>query len=104
MNIIYPQYFYIVERIPGGWDFLFPRRVFFSPEGKKINAQYREKQYGLTKQQITIELFRLEAGKLGYYLADMQNRKYYYCGRDRSAVKNQLLKLGIGRFDPLEAS
>ena len=104
MSIIYPQYFYLVERVPGGWDFIWNRKLFYTPEGKRIEPKNREKLYGLNKQQITIELFRINGGSLGYYLANMRDRTYYYCGRERESIKEKLLELGIGRRKPKEIS
>ena len=97
MSIIYPQYFYLVERVPEGWDFLWSSKIFYAPEGNRIEPKNREKLYGLNKQKITIELFRINGGRLGYYLANMRDKNYYYCGRERESVKEKLRKLGIGR-------
>ncbi|PMB08215.1 hypothetical protein CEN49_10605 [Fischerella thermalis CCMEE 5273] len=52
--------------------------------------------YGITKQQIAIELFRINGGKAGYYLANLRGKKFYYCGIEPGGVKNKLLELGIG--------
>ncbi|KYC36331.1 hypothetical protein WA1_42170 [Scytonema hofmannii PCC 7110] len=56
--------------------------------------------YGISKQQVVIELFRINGGKPGYYLADLRhNKQYYYCGTEPQDVKSKLLFLGIGRED-----
>ncbi|TBR56670.1 hypothetical protein B4U84_28835 [Westiellopsis prolifica IICB1] len=49
------------------------------------------------------ELFRINGGKQGYYIADIQDKKYYYCGTEWEDVKLKLGELGIGRPDPMEA-
>lgn len=36
--------------------------------------------YGISEQQIVIELFRINGGKVGFYLADLRHKQYYYCG------------------------
>ena len=98
-SIIYPQYYYVVEREPGAWVFRHPK-VFYRGNNHPQSLNQREKEYGLTKKKIIIELFRLNAGKLGYYLANMRDRQYYYCGQKWEDVKTQLRSLGIGREDP----
>ncbi len=50
---------------------------------------------------MVIELFRINGGKSGYYLANIRDKKYYYC-IDRDGVKTKLFELGIGRVDPME--
>ncbi|MBO3462052.1 MAG: hypothetical protein KME33_29790 [Aetokthonos hydrillicola CCALA 1050] len=59
--------------------------------------------YDISPQQVAIELFRINGGKSGYYLADLRSqKKYYYCGNEPESVKLKLLELGIGRVSPLE--
>ncbi|WP_445634505.1 KTSC domain-containing protein [Nostoc sp. DSM 114161] len=98
-SVYHPDYYRIIERIPGAWHFkkgeLFYKRL-------PIDFNDFELLYGITKQQITIELFRLNGGKIGYYLADLRHKKYYYCGTDPEGVKLHLRSLGIGRDDPME--
>jgi len=40
--------------------------------------------------------------KSGYYLANLRERKYYYCGLNWEDIRTTLQSLGIGRADPLE--
>jgi hypothetical protein len=58
--------------------------------------------YGTTKKKVVIELFRINGGKPGYYLADLRNKQYYYCGTEPEDITAQLQSLGIGRPDPME--
>lgn len=101
-TIIHPDYIRIVERKPGGW--LFRGKLF----QKCIPVEYVdfddfELMYGISKQQVGIELFRLNGGKAGYYLADLRHKRYYYCGPQWNDVKAVLSQLGIGRDDPTES-
>lgn len=64
--------------------------------------EHVERQYGLTEEQVIIELLGINGGEPGYYLANLRNKKYYYCGLLWSDVKTTLQELGIGRADPLE--
>jgi 3'-phosphoadenosine 5'-phosphosulfate sulfotransferase len=61
-----------------------------------------EFMFGTTKKKVVIELFKINGGKAGYYLADLRSKKYYYCGQDWDSIKVQLRSLGIGREDPTE--
>lgn len=98
-SVIYPDYLRIVERKPGGWlikqGTLFYKRLPF-----KIDWQDFELLYGISKQQMSLELFRINGGKAGYYLADLRHQKYYYCGLEFEAVPIMLQQLGIGRNNP----
>lgn len=51
-------------------------------------------------EEVAIELFRLNGGKAGYYIADIFEKKYYYCGTQWEDVKIKLRELGIGKQDP----
>lgn len=46
-----------------------------------------------------IELFRQYGGKLGYYLADLRNKKCDYCGWTEEDVRGKLYELGIAIED-----
>ncbi|MGL5805950.1 MAG: hypothetical protein ACRC11_10985 [Xenococcaceae cyanobacterium] len=97
-KIHHPAYLQIVKREPSLWRF-YTGKVFYRPEGATLDIRYSELSYDLTKKQITIELFRINGGNLGYYLANLRDRKYYYCGTDWEDVKETLYSLGIGRKD-----
>ncbi len=70
--------------------------------GIPIQLEHVERQFDLTEQQTIAELFRINGGKSGYYLANLRDRKYYYCGLNWEDIKTTLQSLGIGRADPLE--
>ncbi|MDF5715840.1 MAG: hypothetical protein PUP93_18640 [Rhizonema sp. NSF051] len=48
-------------------------------------------------------LYRISGGRQGYYIADILDKKYYYCGTQWLDVKALLLELGIGRPDQISA-
>lgn len=84
---------------------LFKRgRIFYIKKARSRLTDFDdfELMYGISKQQVVIELFRINGGKLGYYLANLRNKKYYYCGIEVQDVKAKQLNLGIGRADPVE--
>lgn len=51
-----------------------------------------------------IELFRINCGRDGYYLANLRDKKYYYCGLEFEDINTKLKELGIGRDDPVDYS
>lgn len=100
--IIHPDHIRIVERKPGGW--LFKKgEMFYKHLPIAVDFQDFELLYGISKQQVVIELFRVNGGKSGYYLANLRDKKYYYCGLKWEDVRTTLQGLGIGRVDPVES-
>jgi hypothetical protein len=95
-SVILPDYMRVLERKPGGWA-LKNSKVFYNPLPFPIDYDDFKFLYGISKQQVVIELFRLNGGKAGYYLADLRHKQYYYCGSSFDDVKTMLLQLGIGR-------
>nr|WP_306296913.1 hypothetical protein [Nostoc sp. TCL26-01] len=45
-------------------------------------------------------MFRINGGNAGYYLANLRDKKYYYCGDNWEDVKTKLEELGIGKDEP----
>ena len=62
----------------------------------ELNLSYHN-LYDLSKET----LFRINGGKQGYYIANILDKKYYYCGTEWEDVKIKLKELGIGRDDPI---
>lgn len=101
LKIIYPAYFQTIRRADNAWYFS-RGRVFYRGADNIQSIENRELHYGLTKEQIVIELFRLGSGKEGFYLSNLRDRKYYYCGDTLADVKAMLQTLGIGKTSPFE--
>lgn len=98
-SIISPAHFGIFQREEARWN-TWDAKVFHNP-GKPIDVNDIEALYGLTEEQVIVELFRCYEGRLGFYLVNLRDRKYYYCGLEWSNIKAKLLELGIGRVDPM---
>ncbi|MBR8834114.1 MAG: hypothetical protein DSM106950_08750 [Stigonema ocellatum SAG 48.90 = DSM 106950] len=103
-KIIYPVEYRIVQRHitpeKSYWHFL-KGKVFFNPLNLPMEGDI-EFMFGTTKKKVVVELFRINMGKPGYYLADLLERKYYYCGPNWEDVRTTLLSLGIGQIDPIK--
>ncbi|MGL5875850.1 MAG: hypothetical protein ACRC2R_26415 [Xenococcaceae cyanobacterium] len=96
MALIYPSHFRILQREVDGWT-IDRGRVFYNHSGREYNFNEDWIKYGVTKQKLVIELFRQYGGKLGYYLANLRDKKYYYCGLTDEDIQQTLYSLGIGK-------
>ncbi len=100
-DIVHPDYIRIIKRVVDGW--LFRRgEMFYRQRQLFVDCEDYELLYGISKQQVAFELFRINAGKPGYYIADLRHKKYYYCGLEFKDIKVVLRSIGIGRPDPHE--
>ena len=100
MSTIYsPLYLQIYQREGTRWLF-YPGRVFYNAHNVPTDLESTLKRNGLTKMKVLVELFRINGCKPGYYLANIRDQKYYYCGQEWSSVKAKLRELGIGRDEP----
>ncbi|MBD2690611.1 hypothetical protein [Anabaena catenula] len=100
-TVFTPDYYRVFECREGKW-FIKVGKLFYSKLPFAVDFNDFELLYGITKQQIIIELFRAGEGKSGYYLANLRGKQFYYCGIQPENVKFRLRKLGIGRDDPTE--
>lgn len=101
-TLIMPYHFRVYERQMTRWFVWGANEVFYNPTEKSVDLRNVEQQFGLTKQQVVIELFRINAGRTGFYLANLRDKEYYYCGLVWEDIKVMLLSLGVGRNDPTE--
>lgn len=96
-NLVCPENLQIFCREIDGWTHI-KGKVFYNPKQKQTDLDSTLKRFNFTKSSIICELFKLNGGSLGYYLADLENKKFYYCGSEFLDIKVKLLSLGIGRM------
>ncbi|MBN3959488.1 hypothetical protein [Nostoc sp. NMS8] len=96
-----PIHLQIYEREGTRW-FFHGGNIFYNPRGVPTDLNSILQRNGLTRIKVVVELFRVNGGKPGFYLADIQEKKYFYCGQKCEDVKAKLRSLGIGRDDPME--
>ncbi len=96
--MIFPDYFRVLERVPDGWN-LLRTKVFCSLNNRQYNPSDAWIKHGITKQKLVVELFRKFHGKLGFYLVNLKDKKYYYCGLTKKDIQNTLYAIGVGRKD-----
>ena len=102
MKLIIPYHYKVYERKVTTWFARDASKVFYNSTNMPLEITNVEQQFGLTEQAVIIELFRINGGRAGFYLANLRDRKYYYCGTDWEDVKTTLHNCGIGKADPLE--
>ncbi len=95
-SIFTPGYIQVISREPDGWFQSKPEQVF-NLTNREFDSLNKEKYFGLTKTQILTELFRRYQGKLGYYLVNLAEREYYYCGLTVKDIQEKLYELGINQ-------
>lgn len=99
MKIYAPLYLQIYEREGTRW-FYHGGTPFYNPHGISTDLDSTLQRNDLTRIKVLVELFRLNGGKPGYYLANIRDKHYYYCGQEWEDVRCKLRELGIGRDDP----
>ncbi len=99
-NIVYPSHYRILECRSGRWT-IKNIEIFYGNAGRTLDRNDIASVYGITEQAIVLELFRLNGGRTGYYLANLRDKRYHYCGLDLGSVKTTLQNLGVGRADPI---
>lgn len=92
--IFTPGYIQVIERTQTGWFQSQPKQVINFSD-RSFDSLNKEKYYGLTKTQILTELFKRYQGKLGYYLVNLSDREFYYCGLTVKDIQDKLFELRI---------
>jgi hypothetical protein len=106
MELVFPLCWRVINRnIKNGracWSFwrvsVFCNTIdLTAPDITKVDI---ENLFGTTKTKVVTELFRINGGRLGYYLANLIDNQYYYCGETEEDLKTKFLELGVGRIEP----
>jgi hypothetical protein len=101
-TIVYPVHYRLVVRRRGSWYFT-KGDVFVN----LFNIPVLEQKdlfacFGTNMKEVANNLRILNGGKEGFYIADILEKKYYYCGDSWKDVKMKFQELGITRPDPVE--
>lgn len=107
-TILCPSYFQIVRYDGEAWYFKRSQKFYNLLQIKIpsfINLSQIDKlaAFGTTTSKLIMEFRLINGGHIGYYLADLNDKKYYYCGLNWEDIKHTLRSLGIGRADPMES-
>ena len=94
MKITYPPYYIIVEALPGKWEFLSSKITNpFTGKVHPFKPSELLRCAKLTKSEVITQLFRINGGRLGYYLVNLKDKNYYYCGLLFESVSEKLLEI-----------
>lgn len=103
-TLAHPLYYMIVKREGTSWHFKPGSGIFHNPRNVPTSLQLEDRlhRFKLKLSTVMVEMFRLNGGRAGYYLANLKDKKYYYCGLEWNDVRTKLLALGVGRQDPMD--
>lgn len=98
-KVILPFHYRIFECVAGRWLTFRATTVytFASP----IEPDDIARHFGLSPWDVVMELFRLNGGRDGFYLANLHDREYHYRGLEAEDVPPKLIELGLLAVDPL---
>lgn len=99
-TIIRPVYYLIIERRGKIWAFREGETFVNWFNAPDLEMEDLFSLFDTSMEKIAAELRRINGAKNGYYLADILDKKYYYCGSEWEDVKAKLKELRIGRPDP----
>ena len=100
-TVVFPVYYQIIQRKGNGWAFKHSEPFINLFNTPILSPEEEFKTFGTSMKKVAVELFRINGGKQGYYVANILDKKYYYCGVEWKDVKAKLRELGIGRTDPM---
>ena len=100
----YPLRYRVIEREGDTWHMHLMGEPLYVPSGQQAPTDPNdiEALFGIRFSKLCIELWRINGGQSGWYLADLRDRRYYYCGKTPESVTNKFHELGIGRADPMD--
>ena len=100
-TIFCPVYYQIIQRRGNGWAFKHGEPFINLFNAPTLSPEEEFKAFGTSMKHVAVELFRINGGRQGYYIANILDKKYYYCGVEWEDVKLKLRELGIGKPDPM---
>lgn len=101
-SVVMPVYYQVALRQGTQWAFIHGE-TFYNPFNlPRFSIEDIFRGFGTSMTKVAREFFKINSGKSGYYLANILEKKYYYCGQYPQDVKAKLMELGIGRRDPFE--
>lgn len=104
-KILCPAYFQIARYDGLSWYFKNSKKFFnplriLIPKSVDLTVDTKLVAFDTSFAKLTMEFRLINGGKIGYYLADLKNSNYYYCGLDWQDIKTTLRSLGIGVQEP----
>lgn len=98
-SVIYPAHIRLVVRNASGWYFLKGEPFANLYNFPTLAQADLFSLFGLTMKEVANELRKINNATHGFYLANLQERKYYYCGPLWDDLREKLIEIGIGVGD-----
>lgn len=104
-TILCPFHFQIARYDGRDWYFKRTVKVFnpsrlFIPKSIDLTGNNKLDIFSTSTTKLIMEFQLINGGKIGYYLADLVKKRYYYCGLDWQDIKPTLQSLGITVPEP----
>jgi hypothetical protein len=99
MRICHPSYFRVYEKDDNSW-YLYKGKKFFSQSNLSLQQGHLERRYGLSLSDIVLQFFQIGRGRPGFYLANLKERQFYFCGNSPQDIQHKFRELGISPPDP----
>ncbi len=101
-QLLHPAHFQIARFDGKDWFFLKSEQ-FLNPSRIPVPNSFGWKDklsyFGSSMSKLVLEFRLIGSRQPGYYLADLKEHRYYYCGRGLEDVRLVLVSLGIGRLE-----
>ncbi|MHC5720265.1 MAG: hypothetical protein ACYTX0_51600, partial [Nostoc sp.] len=68
----------------------FYNHSFYNPGGEPPDLEFATRKYDISREDLAIELFRVNDGRAGYCIGDLKQKRFYYCGVDLESVREKL--------------
>lgn len=100
-SFIRPVYYIPIERKSDRWRFLHGE-IFWNPLNLPIPQTIEVLLwcFRTSMGEVIEHLRKINNAAEGYYLANILDKKYYYCGTEWDDIKTKLMDLGIGTQEP----
>ncbi|BDA72946.1 hypothetical protein RIVM261_012150 [Rivularia sp. IAM M-261] len=96
---ITPAHIFLVKKRQN-WEFVHGE-VFWNPLNlPDLSLEDTFSMFGTSIVKVTAKLLQINDGQPGYYLADIAEKKYYYCSENLEDIRTKLRELGIGKLEP----
>ncbi|MBW4505978.1 MAG: hypothetical protein KME64_05660 [Scytonematopsis contorta HA4267-MV1] len=97
-SVVMPIYYQVARRQGKEWAFIHGETFYNHYNLPRFSIEDTFTGFGTSLSLVAGEFFRINGGQEGYYLANILEKKYYYCGKNYQNVKAKLNELGINSF------
>jgi len=101
-TIVHPVYYRIVVRRDGNWYFTKGKPFINWFNAPWLSQKDLFSAFDTSMKQTANQLRLLTGGKPGFYLANILDKQYYYCGTGLDDVQAKLQELGICKPEPID--